>query len=606
MEVFENFSLLKNKTLTILNEIITISKFNPIISVLSNSANNTISNIENDKFLVAVVGIIKRGKSTLLNALLEAKSDILSTHVTPETARLSYLSYADEPFAIIHTNDDKQIKIPIDELAAYTSSFDTVSPKGVKEKVEKTLYAEIFFPNEILNKGFCIIDTPGVEDPDEKRSMVTLNFIDRADAVIFLISANEGGLKNSELKFLQSKILNNFGNSRGIVFVCNKISLLRPRQLQNELPKLIENNEKLINQTFGTRFKIFPIDALDAINGIRENNPDLYNRSRFNEFKEHLVRYLVEEKGKIFLRIRINNFIHNELNPLIDHLINLIKEKPKTIFELENNLKNSENQLNSLEIKTNQIFNRYLEDKKILETWIKKEVTSEFNSSITLNAQKIEELPKDIIKTTELLSQKISSKTKRFIDDLINEFDLEDVKIPRPSFEVNPKQIETSKYFSKEKIQSYTRTENGRGIGKFVGGALGFLFAGFSPPAIFIGVKIGEAIGSMFGQDNYSTKERIYFDELGLKKEIEKVKDMLIESFIKYLDFYYNEISNNVKENLERKRKNMISQYNSQKKFLNKEQIVFEEFVNDTNTLINSLTKKRDELIEILNEVNKI
>src|SRR5690606_34200225 len=71
--------------------------------------------LEQSRFTLAVVGVIKRGKSTLLNAMLEAESEILSTSVTPETARLSFLVYSDKPHAVIHRFDGEPVRIELSD-----------------------------------------------------------------------------------------------------------------------------------------------------------------------------------------------------------------------------------------------------------------------------------------------------------------------------------------------------------------------------------------------------------------------------------------------------------------------------------------------------------
>lgn len=152
----EKFFQVRAKVLDLLNNLYEECSSNENFVTLLEGLQQTKNEIEADKFLVAVVGVIKRGKSTLLNALLRSEVDILSTQVTPETARLAFLKYDRYPHATIYTKEKTQIDISIDELPEYTSAFDTVNPRGVKKKVE-THYMQIsFIQTKFWKRGFAL------------------------------------------------------------------------------------------------------------------------------------------------------------------------------------------------------------------------------------------------------------------------------------------------------------------------------------------------------------------------------------------------------------------------------------------------------------------
>ena len=62
--------------------------------------NNIRIKVDNEKITIGVVGQIKSGKSTFLNALIFG-SEVLSTDVNPETATLTYIQYSNNPEAIV-------------------------------------------------------------------------------------------------------------------------------------------------------------------------------------------------------------------------------------------------------------------------------------------------------------------------------------------------------------------------------------------------------------------------------------------------------------------------------------------------------------------------
>ena len=177
-----------------------------------------LSRCASPEFQIALVGTIKAGKSTLINALLNY--ELASTRVTPETAALTKFKHADENSVTItfYTSADW------DELwKSATSTTNSVFIKDYKKlnaDVEKNkwlnhaeefktfpdlekLKAEIekwtsstspshYFVKEVvvglkdfdLPEGVVLIDTPGLNDVVEFRSNITRDYIKRANAVL--------------------------------------------------------------------------------------------------------------------------------------------------------------------------------------------------------------------------------------------------------------------------------------------------------------------------------------------------------------------------------------------------------------------------------------
>jgi hypothetical protein len=555
---------------------------------------------------------------------LKADVEILSTQVTPETARLAFLYYDDKPHAIIYTKDSKQINIDIGELSEYTSAYNTVSPKGKKAKVENTLYAEIFYPNGILQKGFCIIDTPGVEDPDQERSDVTLNFIDQADAVIFLIDPTEGGLKESELKFIKNKILTNNGTEKGIIFVANKVGALRIHQFP-ELPKLLANKKEDIKKIFNIDVKFYPIDSYYEVCRIREghnssqendrtyiqninqklvklNLPPDYFKDLFEEFKNDLELYLVKEKGKLFLKRRISTFLTEQLNPLIDELKEKSSYEPKSIVDLEIKIKDAEKQLEILKRKSEQILDKFNNNKNSLHTYIQQKTTTEFNNNITINPGTIDHLSADTVEITKNLSKQISKKTQNFINELIDVLEEENIKIERPNFDIRVKSIDTAKYFTK-KQEVVQGNNDGDFIGAAIGGFLGFIVGG--PLGAASGAAAGRRVGKGFNSDNKMI-ENVTFDEIGLRKEIDNTRQMLIHNYQASLDYYYNSVEETVDKILNTKKKSITDYYSAQKKNLKNEKFSFSQYRDEINSIVDKLNKNNNLFTQLLNEVETL
>src|SRR3954466_3104731 len=172
-----------------------------------------IPKIESEKFHLVVLGEFNHGKSTFVNALLG--QDILPTGITPTTASINHVIYADHPQArvVLTTGESK----PLD-------------PSQLKEWVtvtgghaDEVAYVELGYPSEMLKNSVVLVDTPGVNDLNEQRAEVTYGYVPRADAVVFLLDAGQA-LKDSEREFLRSRVLESARDR--LIFVLGKMDIL--------------------------------------------------------------------------------------------------------------------------------------------------------------------------------------------------------------------------------------------------------------------------------------------------------------------------------------------------------------------------------------------
>src|SRR4030043_1234292 len=110
--------------------------------------------IENNVFNLVVLGQFKRGKTTLINALLGA--EILPTAIVPLTSIATILKY-DEILKInVYFNDGKVTEINPENLSEYVT--ERGNPRNEKDVQEVV----ITYPSSYLKDGVMLIDTPGV------------------------------------------------------------------------------------------------------------------------------------------------------------------------------------------------------------------------------------------------------------------------------------------------------------------------------------------------------------------------------------------------------------------------------------------------------------
>ena len=203
--------------------------------------------IDEPDLQIAIVGTIKAGKSTFINALFE--ENIASTDVTPETASLTKFRYStknklevkfynkkewDELWESVKKSEEKtKTKIFRDEFESsgaenikndYIGASDKIEEvsnieelkKKVKEYTSKNSEIHyfvkeliVYLNNENIHKNVTIVDTPGLDDVVDYRSKITRDYIKRANAVIVCVDSSS--LRNDEYVTI-TKVFENIGD----------------------------------------------------------------------------------------------------------------------------------------------------------------------------------------------------------------------------------------------------------------------------------------------------------------------------------------------------------------------------------------------------------
>ena len=151
---------------------------------------------EGDAFNLVVIGDFKRGKSTLVNAIL--RDDVVHANVTPETVTINRVSYAPEESVQAVLTNGRKVALSYEE-----TKRDTLD--GIISRLPAPVsYIDIKIPNESL-KDIRIVDTPGVGDILKRFDSTVSDYIRNADAIIYVVSALSP-LSETEQAFLCAAI----------------------------------------------------------------------------------------------------------------------------------------------------------------------------------------------------------------------------------------------------------------------------------------------------------------------------------------------------------------------------------------------------------------
>lgn len=282
--------------------------------------------MKNHTFSVGIMGEFKRGKSTVINALLGQK--IVPADIQPCSATLNYIRWDSEKRAEIHFKDGTTTSVDVEDLSKYVTKLS----KESEELAETVDDAVVYYPCSFCQNGVQIVDTPGLND-DEKMNAVSEQVVPNLDAIIMVISA-DAPFSMSEAEFVRTKVMTS--DLGRIIFIVNKIDQVdeedRDRLLRHIKGKIQESVLEKTAAVFGedsdeykaTKAKIgeirlLGVSARDALKGKTKGKTELLEESGYSAFEDMLSILLTEERGAL------------ELIPPVNQVLSAGKEALQTI-----------------------------------------------------------------------------------------------------------------------------------------------------------------------------------------------------------------------------------------------------------------------------------
>jgi len=146
-------------------------------------ARSVAERVSEGRFYVACIGQFKRGKSSVLNALVS--DNILPTGVVPVTTVPTIVRYGSHAAARVRFDAaGGWTDIPINTVDEYVS--EEKNPQNAKHVAA----LEIFVPSPLLATGMCFVDTPGLGSVFTGNTAATQAFIPHIDAALVVIGAD--------------------------------------------------------------------------------------------------------------------------------------------------------------------------------------------------------------------------------------------------------------------------------------------------------------------------------------------------------------------------------------------------------------------------------
>lgn len=459
------------------------------------------NNLTNDKFIVSICGQMKTGKSTLINSFLFGDT-VLPHALSTMTANLSIMHYAEVPrFEVVYYTPEewKQVEsdykpkdsssIEFENALRIISEYDLSIEDIIKKKSESfsdlkelkkyaavsqegglfsilVKYINIYYPNDLL-KHITIVDTPGTNDPNKVREEITVDWLLKSNAVLYVTYAGQA-FTDFDYEFMNKYLLH--VEPKCMILAVNKCDVAKNIEvIENWLNNKLLKNFKLesIKRNFNKSTPRVFVSALgELIRRMQEEKIDLsdeykwqlkefekdkdYTKRENNKiFKlvEVIQKKLVDEKGKRILESN-ENFLRSifeyEQRDVVKKLdiIRLTEEDyKKTKNELEKELNSIESEINKLESKsiafesnredvTNKLHRRIDDELRPLSNKILEEFKLRLSeveySELKLNAPWIlkdsfNKYSNSIQDVSELITKDFNARVENEIDDFIIE-----------------------------------------------------------------------------------------------------------------------------------------------------------------------------------------
>lgn len=249
-------------------------------------SDDLMAKLAEDHFTLAVLGQFKRGKSSLMNAIIGR--ELLPTGLLPLTSAITSLRFGPaERLLITRENSMFTDELPVSALPEY------VTEKGNPGNRKKVRKAILELPVPFLRQGLEFVDTPGVGSSVAANTAVTCGFLPECDAVI-LVTSVDTPMSSLELSFL--KEIRGFVDK--IFFVVNKTDLVSEEERKEVLAFVV----RAIQDQVGEKpVRVYPVSARMGLSARIEGDEELYRRSGLKALEEALAAFLSEEKASAFL-----------------------------------------------------------------------------------------------------------------------------------------------------------------------------------------------------------------------------------------------------------------------------------------------------------------
>ncbi len=558
------FAELKNQSSTLMKRSATLAEElgYPISAA---KIKEIIEKYEKKEFMLVAVGEARRGKSSLLNALINEVIPIFPVDINVCTNVVTYLRYGKkEKIEAISQKENGNCKI---EEITREQIQDYVSEKGNPNNYKNVTALNVYLPNEFLRNGIVVVDTPGVGSLNIVHAQTSYSVLPDADLLLF-VSDTYAGFTESELSFLK----------RGYEYCQNILFPITKIDKNAEYDVIVEDNRKKIHDTIGMSdndIKVIPVSSLSKIKYLEKGTSMYYENSNFEELEQCIQATIEQTRAEVMILPYVTEVLR-ELEKISYALetqyqaldnskedvekmlaaLNMEKERLKNLQESGAKWKTDINdrfmllnndvakQQRETRMAANQILDRNL-------TKLGKNICKEDNRNKVL-----EEINHEFVTGVMAVKNLIMNSTNQLIGDVNESLGL--------TMDINKKLLQNMNVSTSSEIEvdfsgqtkvsrikekggeigrdAYVFTAVGGAVGTIIGGIGGLLLGG--PAGAVIGVKAGMAVGSSGGGMIGTLKGVHTLCQTYNNTDVNKVKQVLQQYIMTVMDDMKTDVNN--------------------------------------------------------------
>ncbi|MBW4613125.1 MAG: dynamin family protein [Desmonostoc vinosum HA7617-LM4] len=315
-------------------------------------------NLKEGVFRLLVLGDMKRGKSTFLNALIG--ENLLPSDVNPCTAVLTILRYGSQKKVTIHFNDGKSPQQLDFQTFKHKYTIDPAEAKKLEQEKKQAFpdvdYAVVEYPLTLLEKGIEIVDSPGLNDT-EARNELSLSYVNNCHAILFVMRASQP-CTLGERRYLENYIK---GRGLTVFFLINAWDQVRESLIDPDDIEELTAAEDRLRQVFTANLseychvdgqniydeRVFELSSIQALRRRLKNPEAELDGTGFVEFMGALNTFLTRERAIAELR-QVRTLARQTVNHTREAIARRIPLLDQDVDELKKRIESVEPEFNKL------------------------------------------------------------------------------------------------------------------------------------------------------------------------------------------------------------------------------------------------------------------
>jgi GTP-binding protein EngB required for normal cell division len=299
---------------------------------VAEEARELAARVSEGRFYVACLGQFKRGKSTLLNALVG--HEVVPTGFIPVTAVPTVIRFGEGLHARVRMRDGSWQDVAVASLKEYvTEELNPENEKGVDG-------AEAFVPSVLLSSGMCFVDTPGLGSVFTGNTATTRAFIPHIDAALVVVGADPP-IAGEELALVET-----VGKQvQDLILVINKADRTSDAERAAAVKFTREILEKRLHRPMGEVFEVSAAERME-------------HRGPLRDWEKLLVslHHLVEDSGRNLVRTACERGLQRLSEQLLavisedrDALLRPVEESERRIELMKETISEAERSMRELD-----------------------------------------------------------------------------------------------------------------------------------------------------------------------------------------------------------------------------------------------------------------